>query len=104
VYAISKPIIEKRDIRLIYVTGGFAQNDLWVQILSDVFNLPVCISDTVENAAWGAVKTGMEALKLPSAGEENKSKIFNPSPELHLVYQCQFKKFERLYDLIKEEF
>ena len=104
VYAISKPIIEKRNIRLIFVTGGFAQNDLWVQILSDVFNLPVCISDTVENAAWGAVKTGMEALKLPSAGEENKSKIFSPSPELHLVYQRQFKKFERLYDLIKEEF
>ncbi len=104
VYAMSIPIIENRDIRLIHVTGGFAQNEVWVQILSDVFNLPVYLSETVENAAWGAVQTGMEALKLPSVGEEKNLKIIRPSSEIHFVYQQQFKKFGRLYDLVKNEF
>ncbi len=104
VYAISDPLLEKRNIRQIYVTGGFAQTDLWVQMLSDVFNLPVKVSETLENAAWGAVKTGMEALGLTPAAEGKVLKIFNPSPDVHPVYQQQFKKFERLYTLLKEAF
>jgi gluconokinase len=104
VYAISMPICENRNIQQIYVTGGFAQNDEWVQILTDVFNLPVWVSETIENAAWGAVKIGMEALGLTPAGEEKILKTFNPSPAGHGIYQQQFKKFQHLYTLLKEEF
>jgi gluconokinase len=104
VYAIGKSILEKREIRQIDVTGGFAQSDLWVQILSDVFSLPVKVSETIENAAWGAVKVGVEALGISLRTEERILKVFNPSLETHLLYQKEFIKLERLYMLLKGEF
>ena len=104
VYAIGEPILEKRTIELIYVTGGFAQNDLWVQILSDIFNLPVKVSETIENAAWGATKLGIESLHLDPPAEEKIVKTFRPSPEHHLIYRQLFKKSERLYAELKQEF
>ncbi|MDP4251892.1 MAG: gluconokinase [Bacteroidota bacterium] len=104
VYSIGRMLLETRDIRQIFVTGGFAQNDLWVQMLSDVFRLPVKISETIENAAWGAVKLGMEALELNPAGEEKILSVIIPSAAHQQLYQQQFDKFERLYRLLKEEF
>ena len=104
VFAMAAALTEKRDIPMIHVTGGFAQSDLWVQILSDVFNLPAGVSETVENAAWGAAKLGMEALKMDPPAEEKILRTFTPSPERHGVYQQQFKKFERLYSELKSEF
>jgi gluconokinase len=104
VYSIGEAILEKRNIRMIHVTGGFAQNDLWVQMLSDIFNLPVKVSETIENAAWGAVKLGMEAVQMDPPDEEKVLKTFSPSPENHLRYQQQFKKFQRLCGQLKNEF
>jgi gluconokinase len=104
VYAISRVILEKKGIRQIFVTGGFAQNDLWVQILADVFQLPVVVSETVENAAWGAVKSGMEALGIRPSGEGNVLKIIYPSAGVRELYQMQFSKFDYLYSVLKELF
>jgi gluconokinase len=104
VYAIGESVLEKRNIELIHVTGGFARNDLWIQMLSDIFNLPVKVSETIENAAWGAVKLGMEALKMNPPAEEKILRTFRPSHEHHQLYQQQFKKFERLYGELKKEF
>jgi gluconokinase len=104
VFAIAAVILEKRNIRVIHVTGGFAQNELWVQMLSDVFNLPVKVSETVENAAWGSVKLGMEALKMDQPGEAAILKTFAPVIERHRLYRQAFKKFERLYDVLINEF
>ena len=62
IYGISQAIMEQSEIRNIYATGGFARNELGLQIMADVFNLPVLVCETVENSAWGAVKCGMMAL------------------------------------------
>ncbi|MFI5194639.1 MAG: gluconokinase [Chitinophagales bacterium] len=104
VYAIGRIMLEKKDIRQIFATGGFAQNDLWVQILADVFQLPVVVSETIENAAWGAVKSGMEALGIKPAGEGSVLKKIYPSAEVRELYQMQFSKFEYLYSVLKELF
>jgi gluconokinase len=104
VFAIAAVILEKRNIWVIHVTGGFAQNELWVQMLSDVFNLPVKVSETVENAAWGSVKLGMEALKMDQPGDAEILKTFAPVIERHRLYRQAFKKFERLYDVLINEF
>jgi len=103
-YSISKPLFEKTTIRKIYATGGFARNELWVQILADIFNLPVLISDTVESSAWGAAKWGMLATKLSGSGETMVKKIYQPDASNHAVYATGFKKFQRLYELFREEF
>jgi gluconokinase len=103
-YAISKPLFEKTEIKNIYATGGFARNELWLQILADIFNLPVLICETVENSAWGAAKCGMIALGLTDFKKPKVTKTFSPNAINHLSYARGFKKFQRIYELLKGEF
>ncbi len=103
-YAISQPLFEKTEIRNIYATGGFARNELWLQILSDIFNLPVLVCETVENSAWGAAKCGMKALGIPISAKATVSKTYFPNASSHSIYEKGFRKFQRLYELLKEEF
>jgi gluconokinase len=103
-YAISQPLFEKSKISNIYATGGFARNEIWLQILSDIFNLPVVVSDTVENSAWGAAKTGMMALGIPISTKPAISKTYFPNTSVHAIYEKGFQKFQDLYELLKGEF
>jgi gluconokinase len=103
-YAISQPLFEKASIRNIFATGGFARNEWWLQIVSDVFNLPVLTGDTVENSAWGAAKYGMNLLGVSATKPADVRKIFYPNPAVHPVYANGFKKFQRLYERLKDEF
>ena len=73
-FGISQPLLEKADIRKIFATGGFARNGLWLQILSDVFNLPVSVCETIENSAWGAAKFGMMVMGIPVPGQRESQR------------------------------
>ncbi len=101
---VSQPLFEQADIRKIMATGGFARNNLWLQILADVFNLPVFVSESVENSAWGAVKCGMQALGIPVPENGDPGKMFSPDPAAHAVYTERFGQFQRIYALLKKEF
>jgi gluconokinase len=103
-YAISQPLLEQADIRKIYASGGFAQTEGWLQILADMFNLPVLISETIENSAWGAAKWGMMALGVPVPSQLPVKKSFYPDAPAHSIYAEGFEKFQRLYALLKGEF
>ncbi|HET7000515.1 MAG TPA: gluconokinase [Puia sp.] len=104
IYGISQVIMEQSDIRNIYATGGFARNELGLQIMADVFNLPVLVCETVENSAWGAVKSGMVALKITASNDTVIRKKYFPNASVHPIYVKGFLKFQRLYELLKEEF
>ncbi len=104
IYGISQAIMEQSDIRNIYATGGFARNELGLQIMTDVFNLPVLVCETVENSAWGAVKCGMRALGVQISSGAVVSKKYLPDAVSHSVYEKGFLRFQRLYELLKEEF
>lgn len=103
-YSISQPLFEKTNIDKIYATGGFARNELWLQILADIFNMPVLVSETIENSAWGAAKTAMYALDLKENTKQEINKKYVPVHEVHLEYAVLFKKFQHLYAILKEEF
>lgn len=103
-YSISQPLFEKTNIKKIYATGGFARNELWLQILADIFNLPVVVGETIENSAWGAAKSAMMALSLNGNTVQKIEKSFTPDHASHLVYALLFKKFQHLYTVLKEEF
>jgi len=103
-YAISQPLFEKSDIHNIYATGGFARNELWLQILSDIFNLPVIVCDTIENSAWGAAKTGMKSLGIAISEKSEISKTYYPDISVHSIYKKGFQKFQNLNELLKGEF
>jgi gluconokinase len=104
IYGISQAIMEQSEIRNIYATGGFARNELGLQILSDTFNLPVLVCETVENSAWGAAKCGMTALGIPVTDEMVINKKYFPDAANHSIYARGFLKFQRIYELLKDEF
>jgi gluconokinase len=103
-YAISQPLLEQADIRRIYATGGFARNEGWVQILADIFKLPVLVCETIENSAWGAAKWGMMALGISVSAQSPVKKTYYPDDLVHPIYTKGFQKFQRLYELLKGEF
>ncbi len=103
-YAISQSLFETTDVQNIYASGGFARSELWLQILSDIFNLPVIVCDTIENSAWGAAKTGMKVLGIDISAKSAMSKTYYPNSSVHSIYKKGFKKFQRLNELLKGEF
>jgi len=103
-YSISQPLFEKTAIHKIYASGGFARNELWLQILSDTFNLPVVLGETIENSAWGAAKTAGHATGHILTTASSISKVYQPVYSNHLLYAKQFQQFQRLYTLLEGEF
>lgn len=96
-------------IGTIYASGGLARSVLWVQMLADVFNKPVFVKENVESSAWGAAIIGMEALGIPVAclpphTADRHATQYLPDENTHRVYMKNFRKFERLYLKLKEEF
>jgi gluconokinase len=101
---LSQPLLEHENIRRIMATGGFARNELWLQILADMFNLPVSISDSIENSAWGAARCGMQALGIQVPEQNTVTKTFLPDANVHQVYAGGFRQFQRIYQSLKQEF
>ena len=103
-YSIGRIIMENNNSAGIYANGGFAQSSLWLQVLADVFNKEVVVAGPVESSALGAVLAGMEALGHAPAQGGRAGAICQPNATHHAVYARQFKKFERIYELLKNEF
>jgi gluconokinase len=103
-YSIGRVIMENNDPPIIYAGGGFAQSPLWLQTLADTFNKTVVVTDDVESSAFGAVLAGMEALGIAREANRQPQTTYTPNAQHHAIYQRQFKQFERLYELLKDEF
>lgn len=96
-------------IETIYASGGLARSVLWVQMLADVFNKPVLVKENVESSAWGAAIIGMDALGISGAYLSNDivdtdSTRYLPDENNHRIYMENFRKFERLYLKLRDEF
>jgi gluconokinase len=102
-YSIGKILEENREIRELRASGGFARSELWLQMLADVFNIRVNTSASVESSALGAVLVGAEALEIDHDIRQEILSVHTPISSNHLMYTRTFKKFLRLYDLLKEE-
>ncbi len=102
-YSIGKILTEKKEITELHASGGFAKSALWLQVLADVFNTKVLISGAVESAALGAVMIGIEALGIEATFPNKILAEYVPLLKHYQVYKSAFEKFERLYDLLKEE-
>lgn len=102
-YSIAKILTEQNNVTELHASGGFANSSLWLQILADVFNIKVLVSGTVESSSLGAVMLGAEALGINTEFDHAILFIHEPAAENVEVYKKQFKKFERLYQLLKSE-
>ncbi|MEZ0483376.1 gluconokinase [Fibrella aquatica] len=93
--------------RVIHANGGFAQSALWVQMMADIFGVPVRLNASNESGAIGAVLLARMALSLGngepvSLGDLTRriafGQTFEPDPERHKVYVQSFKAFQAAID------
>lgn len=96
------PNKKDREEIIIMASGGFAKNDVWLQIAADIFQMKVLVSQKIEGSAWGAVLIGFMAFGLASNQHEIEEKILLPNKNNALVYQENFKKFSKVYEALKD--
>ena len=89
------------EIDTIYVSGGFTRSGFWVQMISDIFNKKVIVSDVADASSIGAIQMGMYATGMIKKISDNKKgagdRIFEPVTERHNIYNKQFEKYCALY-------
>lgn len=93
----------------IHGTGGFAHSDVWRQMIADVFNLDVHISQTTESACLGAAFLGLYAIgevsSLSDVGNYVKNHTINkPKPENVDIYKELLPIYKRVGQLMAKEY
>lgn len=96
------PDLDKRQETTIMASGGFGKSELWLQMVADIFQMNVAVSETPEGSAWGAVLLGMKSIKIEVPDDNPPMKLFSPNPLNKKVYEQNFDKFKRVYPLLKE--
>jgi gluconokinase len=90
----------------IRVTGGLSSSALWLQIAADMFGVPIVVPASVEGSARGAAILALIALGQRSSPEEFADPVLNqarvyPREEIHIYYQKQNRKFQKLLDFTR---
>lgn len=91
-------------------TGGGANSKTWLQIKSDIQNIPVTILRSAEGGLCGCALLQAVALGGAKSYEEAKDvfvryvKEFTPNAESHNSYENQYEKYKKLYNTLKEMF
>lgn len=85
-------------IEAVWADGGLTRSDFVVQLISDVFNLPVYLSASSHGVDRGAILLGAYALGLIDSLDikPNRKKTFYPDLERHKVLSRSYAVFENL--------
>jgi gluconokinase len=97
------------EIKSIYASGGFIQSKAWLQIIADVFNKEVIVSNVADASAIGAAIIGFKAVGLIDDLDEISDHIsvqqkFMPDESRHKIYMQNISKFSSVYNKLKDEF
>ncbi|MCF2442817.1 gluconokinase [Dyadobacter sp. CY345] len=97
-YSIGKILLEKQKVKRIFANGGFAQSQVWVQMLADIFGIEVALNDTVDTGTVGAAMMGLKALGFAKELSDLDyftpvSTVFKPDKEVHKQYIEVYNKF-----------
>ncbi len=104
VYQALEPFIGKPD--KIHGSGGFAQSNLWRQMLADIFDTELHISQTVESSALGAVLLGRYALGEMKTLKEaaqiiGTSEINQPISENVAIYEKLIPLYKKIGGILE---
>jgi len=85
----------------IYVNGGLARSPLWLQMMADIFEAEIFVSESHHSAAWGAAWTALVATGKVSSFIEIKKNIpmgepTIPNIENSKIYKKIFEDYEKL--------
>lgn len=96
-------------VEKIYASGGFIQSEAWLQMLADIFDKNVYVTQAADASATGAAIIGFYALGIIDSLEKVKNMIsidqtYYPVKDRHSAYMKNFAVFAGLYDRLKDEF
>jgi len=84
----------------IRLTGGGAKNPLWCQIIADVMQTPIQVSDASDHGLWGAACLGAAAngkgAACSLAEREERTIVFEPDPKNGPAYDKAFATYKSL--------
>ncbi|MBO8126958.1 MAG: gluconokinase [Firmicutes bacterium] len=92
------------DYRVISTGGGLHRYPFWNQIIADVLNRPVALSDTREASSRGAALLALESLGFlndVSVVRPKVKEVYEPGADNYRVYQAGLERHRRFYDLVK---
>jgi gluconokinase len=91
----------------IYVNGGLARSPLWLQMMADIFEAEIYVSESHHSAAWGAAWTALVGIGKVDSFEDIKKNIpmgsgVVPNKENSLQYKAIYENYEKLAkDMVK---
>nr|WP_263323382.1 gluconokinase [Neobacillus sp. Marseille-Q6967] len=93
----------------IYVNGGLARSPLWLQMMADIFEAEIYVSESHHSAAWGAAWTALVGIGKVSSFEEIKKNIpmdapVLPNKENSQTYKALYENYEKLAKDIEKFF
>ena len=97
--------IEIKELRAI---GGGAKSEKWLQMKADVFGKPVVSLKISEAASLGTAILAGKALGIFKSTKEavknlvKIKKVYEPNIKQHKRYQEKYKKYLRIYNVLKE--
>jgi Sugar (pentulose and hexulose) kinases len=85
----------------IYVNGGLSRSPIWLQMMADIFEAEIYVSENHHSAAWGAAWLGLVAIGEEPDLASIKSKIpmgeaVLPNHENSKVYKAVYNRYEKL--------
>lgn len=83
-----------------YVNGGLARSPLWLQMMADVFEAEIYVSESHHSAAWGAAWTALVAIGKVDSFEDIKKNIpmgeaIVPNKENSKIYKQIYENYEK---------
>ena len=99
--------LQRSDIRMLHATGGGARSEVWMQMKADMLNIPITALATADAGTVGsAMLTGIAAgvfRDLEEAAERmvEKTKVYQPRPEMHQKYRAVYERYRRVYDAVR---
>jgi gluconokinase len=93
----------------IYVNGGLARSPLWLQMMADIFEAEIYVSESHHSAAWGAAWTALVAIGTVDSFEDIKKNIpmgaaTVPNKENSKFYKEIYANYETLAKDISKYF
>lgn len=101
-YLIAESILkDSTRIEKIVAGGGFTQSNSWLQLVADVFNLPVYVYSNADVSAlgaaiWSGYCKNHFSLNDERIFSEKEIKIFYPNLTHHKIYQKKYSIFKQL--------
>lgn len=89
-------------------TGGGANSDKWLQIKSNVQNLPIKVLRSSEGGLCGCAMLSALGLKKVADLKEAReifvkyTKSFTPDAKAHTAYGESYRKYKKIYNTLKE--